>query len=161
MNVMITDHTSSSSRMHVMNHNWSATKQCLHPQSVAEISRHSVLSGNLTMWDIVLVSPQGHRSVSVSRNFLLQALQCPCSVWKRFSRDHCCRGRSKPGCWIVGSQTILRGSHIHSVDAINKKLSCRTVTAQRFVSLNILLSHSRSSRLFEMTLLSRACVSPY
>ena len=30
----------------VMNHNWSATKQCLHPQSVAEISRHSVLSGD-------------------------------------------------------------------------------------------------------------------
>jgi len=33
----------SSSRMHVMNHNWSATKQRLHPQSVAEISRHLVL----------------------------------------------------------------------------------------------------------------------
>jgi len=32
--------------MHVMNHNWSATKQRLHPQSVAEISRHSVLSGD-------------------------------------------------------------------------------------------------------------------
>ena len=31
--------------MRVMNHNWSATKQRLHPQSVAEISRHSVLSG--------------------------------------------------------------------------------------------------------------------
>ena len=29
---------SSSSRMRVMNHNWSATKQRLHPQSVAEIS---------------------------------------------------------------------------------------------------------------------------
>ena len=28
-----------------------------------------------------------------------------CSVWKRFSRDHCCRGRSKPGCLIVGSYT--------------------------------------------------------
>ena len=27
-------------------HNWSATKQNLHPQSVAEISRHSVLSGD-------------------------------------------------------------------------------------------------------------------
>ena len=27
-----------------MNHNWSPTKQRLHPQSVAEISRHSVLS---------------------------------------------------------------------------------------------------------------------
>ena len=31
--------------MHVMNHNWSATKQHLHPQSVAEISRHSVIVG--------------------------------------------------------------------------------------------------------------------
>jgi len=29
-----------------MNHNWSATKQRPHPQSVAEISRHSVLSGD-------------------------------------------------------------------------------------------------------------------
>jgi len=38
------------------------------------------------MWDIVWVSPQGHRSVSVSNHFLLQALQCPCSVQKRFSR---------------------------------------------------------------------------
>jgi len=26
-------------------------------------------------------------------------------VRKRFSRDHCCRGRSKPGCRIVGSHT--------------------------------------------------------
>jgi len=32
--------------MRVMNHNWSATKQHLHPQSVDEISRHSVLSGD-------------------------------------------------------------------------------------------------------------------
>jgi len=38
--------SSSSSRMRVMNHNWSATKQHLHPQSVAEISHHSVLSGD-------------------------------------------------------------------------------------------------------------------
>ena len=36
----------SSSRMHVMNHNWSVTKQRLHLQSVAEISCHSVLSGD-------------------------------------------------------------------------------------------------------------------
>ena len=40
----------------------------------------------------------------------------------------------------------------------NKKLSCRRETARCFVLLNILLSHSRS---FKMTLLSRACVSPY
>ena len=40
----------------------------------------------------------------------------------------------------------------------NKKLSCRRQTARRFVSVNILLSHSRSS---EMALLIKACVSPY
>jgi len=39
------------------------------------------------------------------------------------------------------------------------KLSCRRDrSTRRFVSLNILLSHSKS---FEMTLLSRACVNPY
>ena len=32
--------------MRFMSHNWSATKQRPHPQSVAEISRHSVLSGD-------------------------------------------------------------------------------------------------------------------
>jgi len=39
--------TSSSSPMHVINynHNWSATKQCLHLQSVSRISCHSALSG--------------------------------------------------------------------------------------------------------------------
>ena len=36
----------SSSRMRVIYHNWSATKQRPHPQSVAEISRHSVLAGH-------------------------------------------------------------------------------------------------------------------
>ena len=36
----------TSTRMRVVNHNWSATTQRLHPQSVAEISRHSVLSGD-------------------------------------------------------------------------------------------------------------------
>jgi len=43
---VIRGHYSSSSRMRFMNHNWSATKQRLHPQSVAWISRHSVLSGD-------------------------------------------------------------------------------------------------------------------
>ena len=36
----------SSSHMRVINQNWSATKQRPHPQSVAEISRHSALSGD-------------------------------------------------------------------------------------------------------------------
>jgi len=39
---------------------------------------------------------------------------------------------------------------------VNKKLTCRRDTTQCFLSLNILLSHSRS---FEMTLLRKACVS--
>ena len=43
---------------------------------------------------ICLPSPQGQRSP-----------QCPCSVRKRFSRNHCCRGRLKPDCQIVGSHT--------------------------------------------------------
>ena len=37
---------SSSSRMRFMSHNWSATKQRPHSQSVAEISHHSVLSAD-------------------------------------------------------------------------------------------------------------------
>jgi len=39
--------SSSSSRMRVIYHNWSAMKQRPHLQSVAEISRHSVLSISL------------------------------------------------------------------------------------------------------------------
>jgi len=40
----INSQSSSSSRMCVMNHNWSVTKQRFHPHSVAKISRLSVLS---------------------------------------------------------------------------------------------------------------------
>jgi len=106
--------------MHVMNHNWSATKQV---SSSAECSRDKPLFSFVrgqcsTMWDIIWVSPQGHRSVSVSRHFLLQALQSPCSMRKRFSRDHCCRGRSKPGCRIVGSHTRWTLIIIHNTDMV-------------------------------------------
>jgi len=59
-----------------------------------------------------------------------------------------------------GADVMSFGKLSHNVGPAveNKKLSWRRETARRFVSLNILLSHSRS---FEMTLLSRACVSPY
>jgi len=86
-----------------MNHNWSATKQPLHPQSVAEISRHSVLSADRIRQ--CETSSGSRHKYSLSRHFLLQAPQCPCSVQKRFSRDHCCRERSRPGCRIVGLHT--------------------------------------------------------
>ena len=57
--------------------------------SSAECSRDKlpfsfVRGQDSTMWDMVMVSAQGHRSVSVSRHFLLQAPQCPCSVRKRW-----------------------------------------------------------------------------
>jgi len=57
------------------------------------------------MWDIIWILPQGHRSVSVSRHFLLQAPQCSCFMRKHFSRDHRCQGRSKFGWGNVGSHT--------------------------------------------------------
>ena len=64
--------------MRVMNHNWSATKQRLHPQSVAEISRHSLLSGDrIRQCGTSSGSRRKDRSVSVSRHFFLQAPQCP------------------------------------------------------------------------------------
>ena len=71
-------HSSSYSHMRVINHNWPAS-------SSTECSRDKppfgfVRGQDSTMWDIVWDSPQGHRSVSVSRHFLLQAPQCPCSV---------------------------------------------------------------------------------
>ena len=87
---------------------WTITVSHETASSSAECSRDRtpfsfVRGQDSTMWNTVCVSPQGHRSVSVNRHFLLQAPQCPCSVWKRFSRDHCCRGKSKSGCQIVGS----------------------------------------------------------
>ena len=94
-----------TSRMRVVNHNWSAKKQHLYLQSVVGISRHSALSEDRIWQCGRRVSLQGHRSVSVRCCFLLQALQCLCSVRKWFSWDHCYWGRSKPGCWIVGLHT--------------------------------------------------------
>ena len=98
--------SSSSSRMRVIYHNWSAKKQRLSAECNRDKPPFSFVRGqDSTTWDIVWVLPQGHRSVSVSCHFFLQAPQCPCSVQKLFSTDHCCRGRSNPGCWIVGSHT--------------------------------------------------------
>jgi len=74
--------SSSSSRMHVINRNWSAMKKRPHPQSAAEISRHSVLSGDRTrqcetppgsrrkdtdQCPQVATSHRRHRSVPASR----------------------------------------------------------------------------------------------
>ena len=67
---------SASSRMRFMSHtgNWSATKQRLHPQSVAEISRHSVLSGDRIRQCEKL---SGSRHDSLDDNFLVQHITTP------------------------------------------------------------------------------------
>jgi len=56
----------SSSRMRVMNHNWSATKQRLHLQGVAEISRHSVLSEDRIRQCVTLCAARTQISVCKS-----------------------------------------------------------------------------------------------
>jgi len=61
-----------------------------------------------TMWDIVWVSSQGHRSVSVSRHFLLQAPQCLCSMQKWLSRDTVAEGGQNPVARLWGR--ILGGN---------------------------------------------------
>jgi len=50
---------------------------------------------------------------------------------------------------------LINSTHTERIK--DKKLRCRSENARRFMLLNILLSQSRS---FEMTILSRACVSP-
>jgi len=63
--------------MRVINHNWSAMKQRPHPQSVAEISRHSVLS-----WDRIrqceTSSGSRHKDISsdLERPLTLMSRSC-------------------------------------------------------------------------------------
>jgi len=52
------------------------------------------------------------------------------------------------------TMSVYKPKQIH----INKKLSCRRKTARCFVSLNILLTHSRSLKSFEMTFCRTASV---
>jgi len=63
------------------------------------------------------------------------------------------RSRSLKMAPFDRSYTTFCQSVIVSINT-NKKLSCRRETARRFVSLNILLSHSRSLNVIRMTLLS-------
>ena len=61
------------------------------------------------MWDIVWVSPQGHRSESVGRQVFLKTLQCPWLVRKRFrkgGRNQVARlcGCPSGGYWPPGFQ---------------------------------------------------------
>jgi len=87
--------------MRDINHNWSATKQRLHPQSVAEISCHSVLSGD-RIRQCETSSWSRHKDTD---KCLSVAISFCRHLFRAKTVQHCCRGRSKPGCRIVGSHT--------------------------------------------------------
>ena len=77
-------HVMISAFLHPLNHETAS--------SSAECSRDKppfsfVRGQDLTMWDIIWVSPQGHRSVSVSCHFLLQAPRVSFSALAAFSRN--------------------------------------------------------------------------
>ena len=94
--------------MHFMSHNWSATKQRLHLQSVAEISRHSVLSGDrIRQCETSSGSHSHHKDtyqcLSVAISFCRhRSVPVPC---ENGSAETTVAERSKPGCRIVGSHT--------------------------------------------------------
>ena len=141
--------------MRDINHNWSATKQRLHAQSVAEISRHSVLSRDRIRQCETSSgfrhNPQGHRSVSVSRHFLLQAPQCPCSMRKRFSRDHCCLHRllTSIGCKSShnGFLDVSRSNGGLRISGWIGQLSCLTIFVTSLLSVAAFLRRAGGSML--------------
>ena len=95
------------------------------------------------MWDIVRVSPQGHRSVSVSRYFLLQAPQCPSvslticnghtkqtSVVRRESRKtattHTTWTKLTNNCTASWSTELFLHTHTKQLGLFNKMFTCHT-----------------------------------
>jgi len=110
--------------MRFMSHNWSATKQRLHLQSIAEISRHSVLSGYRIQQ--CETSPQGHRSVSVSCHSFCRhrSVSVPCengsaelmSAVKRHinSSDECHQLATLAGCLQHLTVSSLTTRECHS-----------------------------------------------
>ena len=61
----------------------------------------------LTMWIIVCRGPQSQEGEWARPHLCKLAWHGSWPVWKRFIRDHVWRGRSKPGCRIVGSVTMV------------------------------------------------------
>ena len=69
-----------------------------------------------TIWLMVCFCPQLQDSDVDRPHWCKSARQVPRPVQKRFSIDQVCRGRSKPGCRIVGSGTkdwLTTGADVH------------------------------------------------
>jgi len=60
-----------------------------------------------TMWFMVCRWPQSQEGDWERPHLCKLARHEPSPVWKQFIRDHVWRGRWKPGCWIVGSVTMV------------------------------------------------------
>jgi len=92
--------------------------------SRVKMRQTTIQSGKRSGFDDV-----GHRlglTTGAQTSVFLQAPQCPWPVRKRFRRDHCCRGRVKPGCRIVGPGHTVKcrvSLHQTSVCAASSKPS--------------------------------------
>jgi len=96
---------SSSSRMRVVNHNWSATKQRLHLQSVAEINRRSVLLGDYLVSGSSLcdhITPLLHDGCRSSGCESLSASSTNCACWSIVA----CTETHRP-TWSTSSSRLL------------------------------------------------------
>ena len=84
---------------------------CHHPLcGVDSVYLQILLMGNVsTMWFVIYRWPQSQEGDWTRPHLCKLARRGPWPVQKRFIRDHVWRGRSKPGCRIVGSVTIENG----------------------------------------------------
>ena len=93
----------------------------------------SLVSGqDSTMCDIVWVSPQ-------EIHFFLQAPQWLCPAQKQFRKDHCCRGRAKPGCRIVGSSTRWKRGQLPGFSPLTVDVNWFQLTPQRLKKVSLQL----------------------
>ena len=112
---------SCSSRMRVINHNWSATKQRPHPQSVAEISRHSVLSGD-RIRQCKTSSGSRHKDSSVkdAASALSTLEACLASLYSWFCHNGLALNASKSEPIIFGTHQRLNSflDHLSSIFSV-------------------------------------------
>ena len=101
-------HSSSSSRMRVIYHNWSATKQRPHPQSVAEISRHSVLSGDCRIQQCETSSGSRHKDTD-------QCLKVAISFCSHRSVPVPCENGSAETTVAEGGRNLVAGLWGHTL----------------------------------------------
>jgi len=103
------------------------------PSSESIVNVHS-----FTICDIVCANPRSHLSEDARSHLCRFVAVAPRLVWKRFSVHHVRQGRSKPGCWVVGSvtndwfTTVVDSQKSHHAtfklnDAVSIQIGCRDI----------------------------------